>query len=562
MNYSFFDFLKLVGSLGMFLYGMKIMGEALQRLSGDKMRSILSAMTANRFLGVFTGFLVTAIIQSSSATTVMVVSFVNAGLISLVESIGVIMGANIGTTVTGWMISLLGFKVSISDYVLPLLGIGLPLVFSKVTRRRSLGEIMIGFALLFLGLDYLKASVPDINSNPEILEFLKNYTQWGYGSIILFMFFCTLLTIVIQSSSATMALTFVMCNQGWISFELAAAMVLGENIGTTITANLAATVANLSAKRAAMAHLVFNLIGVIWMLIVFKPFVGMVDNIITTNNGASPMVEMTAVPIALSMFHTLFNVINTFVMVWFVPQIKTIVVKILPQKESEEEEFHLKYITTGLLSTPELSLLQARKELQYYAKHSIKMFSFVERLMDESSDKKFNKLYAKVQKYEDVSDEVEVVIANYLSEVAQGKLSDFGRHRLRAMLKLVSDIESIGDCNYNLARTVNRMRESKIVFPDKIRAKLDLMFRFVEKALEEMKANLEKDEKQVILAKAKEIEDEINNYRTQLKSEHLENLRKGVYNYETGIVFADLFCECEKLGDYAINVSEALVEVK
>lgn len=279
MNYSFFDFLKLVGSLGMFLYGMKIMGEALQRLSGDKMRSILSAMTANRFLGVFTGFLVTAIIQSSSATTVMVVSFVNAGLISLVESIGVIMGANIGTTVTGWMISLLGFKVSISDYVLPLLGIGLPLVFSKVTRRRSLGEIMIGFALLFLGLDYLKASVPDINSNPEILEFLKNYTQWGYGSIILFMFFGTLLTIVIQSSSATMALTFVMCNQGWISFELAAAMVLGENIGTTITANLAATVANLSAKRAAMAHLVFNLIGVIWMLIVFKPFVGMVDNI-------------------------------------------------------------------------------------------------------------------------------------------------------------------------------------------------------------------------------------------------------------------------------------------
>lgn len=562
MSYSFFDFLKLVGSLGMFLYGMKIMGEALQRVSGDKMRSILSAMTANRFLGVLTGFMVTAVIQSSSATTVMVVSFVNAGLISLTESIGVIMGANIGTTVTGWMISLLGFKVSISDYVLPLVGIGLPLVFSKVTRNRAIGEIMIGFALLFMGLDFLKASVPDINSNPEILEFLKNYTQWGYGSILLFLLFGTLLTVIVQSSSATMALTFVMCSQGWISFELAAAMVLGENIGTTITANLAATVGNLSAKRAAMAHLVFNVLGVCWMLIVFRPFVGMVDHIIVRNNGASPFLAVASIPIALSLFHTLFNIFNTFLFVWFVPQIKKIVVFLIPQKESEEEEFHLKYITTGLLSTPELSLLQARRETQYFAKHTLKMFSFVEKLIDEKSDKKFHKLFAKIQKYEDVSDNVEVEIANYLGEVDLGKLSDFGRHRLRAMLKLVSDLESIGDSNYNLARTINRMRESKIVLPDKVRSKLDLMFRLVEKSLEEMKSNLEKDEKMVVLANAKQIEDEINQYRTQLKTEHLEYLRKGVYNYETGIVFNDLFSECEKLADYVINVSEALAEVK
>ena len=562
MDYSFFDFLKLVGSLGLFLYGMKIMGEALQRLTGDKMRSILSAMTANRVLGVLTGFLVTAVIQSSSATTVMVVSFVNAGLISLTESIGVIMGANIGTTVTGWLISVLGFKVSICDYVLPLIGIGLPLVFSRKTSRRATGEILIGFALLFMGLEYLKSSVPDVNSNPEVLEFLKHYTQWGYGLILLFLLIGTLITVVIQSSSATMALTFVMCNQGWISFELAAAMVLGENIGTTITANLAATVANVSAKRAALVHLVFNTLGVCWMLIVFRPFVGMIDNIITNNSGASPSVDMTMIPIALSLFHTIFNLTNTFIFIWFVPFLRNVVERLIPQNESEEEEYRLKYITTGMLSTPELSLLQARREIQFFAKHTQKMFHLVERLIDEKGDKKFNKLFARIQKYETISDKVEVEIANYLNEVAQGKLSDFGRHRLRAMLKLISDLESIADSNYNLARTINRMRDTKISLPDKTRARLSLMFGLVVKSLDEMISNVEKDEKLVVIAKAVEIEDEINNYRTKLKAWHLESLRKGTYNYETGIVFTDLFCECEKLGDYVINVSEALDEVK
>jgi phosphate:Na+ symporter len=562
MDYSFFDFLKLVGSLGLFLYGMKIMSEALQRVSGAKLRSILSAMTANRFLGVFTGFMVTTVIQSSSATTVMVVSFVNAGLITLVESIGVIMGANIGTTVTGWIISILGFKFSISQYVLPLIGVGLPMVFSKSTRRRSIGEIMIGFALLFLGLDFLKASMPSIDENPEILAFLQNYTNLGFGSVLIFLMVGTLLTFLIQSSSATMALTFVMVNQGWIPFELAAAMVLGENIGTTITANIAASVGNLSAKRAAMVHFLFNVAGVIWMLIIFKFFTQTVDNIITSLNGDSPATNPAVVPIALSLFHTSFNIINTFLFIWFVPKIRDVVVAILPQKQSEEEEFRLQYITAGLMSTPELSLLQARRETQFFAKHTIKMFGFVQKLLRENNDKKFNKLFAKIQKYESISDDVEVEIANYLSEVAQGKLSDFGRRRMQSMLKLVSDLESIGDSNFNLARTINRMYDNKIILPEEVLQKLELMFSMVQESLEMMRDNLEKDEKLVQLAKAREIENEINSFRNQLKAEHLEYLRTGVYAYEAGIIFNDLFSESEKLADYVINVSEALCEVK
>ncbi len=562
MEYSFFDFLRLVGSLGMFLYGMKIMSEALQRVAGSKLRSILSAMTANRFLGVFTGFLVTTVIQSSSATTVMVVSFVNAGLITLVESIGVIMGANIGTTVTGWLISILGFKFTISNYVLPLLGLGLPLVFSKSTRRRSTGEIMIGFALLFLGLDYLKTSMPSIDENPELLAFLQNYTNLGFGSVILFLMVGTVLTFLIQSSSATMALTFVMVNQGWISFEHAAAMVLGENIGTTITANIAASVGNLSARRAALVHLLFNLAGVFWMLLLFKPFTGLVAGWVHAINGESPANNPTLVPIALSLFHTSFNVINTAIFIWFVPQLRNLVVKLLPQKVSEEEEFRLQYITAGLMTTPELSLLQARRETQFFAKHTLKMFGFVQKLLREVSDKKFNKLYARIEKYETISDEVELEIANYLNEVAQGKLSDFGRRRLRSMLKLVSDLESIGDSNYNLARTINRMHDNKILLPDEVLQKLDTMFVLVQEALEQMRDNLEMDEKMVNLVKARQLEAGINNFRNQLKTEHLEYLRTNVYAYEAGIIFNDLFSESEKLVDYAINVSEALSEVK
>ncbi|WP_430811433.1 MULTISPECIES: Na/Pi cotransporter family protein [unclassified Carboxylicivirga] len=561
MNYSFFDFLTLIGSLGLFLFGMKMMSEALQKVAGDRMRKILSAMTSNRFFGVLTGFLVTTIIQSSSATTVMVVSFVNAGLMSLVESIGVIMGANIGTTITGWMITLLGFKVKISAYALPMIGLGLPLIFSKNSTRRSWGEFLVGFALLFLGLEYLKGSVPDIKQSPEVLSFLQNYTNLGFGSTVLFLIIGSILTVVIQSSSATMALTFVMCNQGWIPFHLAAAMVMGENIGTTITANIAASVGNVSAKRAARVHLIFNLLGVTWMLMVFPWFVDAIVHFVSKSNGVSPTESVSAIPTALSIFHTSFNVMNVLIFVWFVKFFEKIVIRMVPSSELEEEEFRLKFITTGMLSTSELSLMQARKEVHWFGKHSQKMFGFIRKLMVQDKDSKFSKQFARIEKYEGICDNIEVEIANYLSQVNQGKLSDVGRKRVRSMLKLVDDLESIGDCNYNLAKTINRMRNANIKFSDEVLKKLDLMFDLVDASLQVMISNLDDINEDIHMTKARQLEDEINNYRNQLKVEHLDNLKNGVYTYEAGIIFNDLFSECEKLADYVINVTEALAEV-
>lgn len=562
MNYSIFDFLTMVGSLGMFLFGMKMMSESLQKVAGSKMRSILSAMTSNRFFGVLTGFFVTTVVQSSSATTVMVVGFVNAGLITLKESIGVIMGANIGTTVTGWIITLFGFKVSISDYSLPMIAIALPLIFSRIGNRRSWGEFLLGFALLFLGLDFLKNSVPNINENPEIMSFVERFTDLGFTSTLIFLAIGTFLTIIIQSSSATMALTFVMCNQGWIEFPMAAAMVLGENIGTTVTSNIAASVGNLSAKRAARVHLIFNLLGVIWMLAIFNQFTYWIDHFVTHHNGVSPSESPAAIPTALALFHTSFNILNVLIFIWFTPLLQKLVIKMIPQRDKDsEEDFRLKFITTGMLSTPELSLLQAKKEVQFFAKHTSKMFGFFRKLLYETSDKKFNKLYTKIQKYEGICDNVEVEITNYLSQVSQHKISEHGRRRMRSMLKLVGDLESVGDCNFNLARSVNRMREKKITFSEEAMEKLELMFNLVEESLEIMRDNLNVDEQHVILDKAVQIEEQINNYRNQLKADHLDNLSKNVYSYEAGILFNDIFSECEKLGDYAINVSEALKEV-
>jgi phosphate:Na+ symporter len=562
MQYSFFDFLSLVGSLGLFLYGMKIMSEALQKVAGNKMRAILSAMTSNRVLGIFTGFLVTAIVQSSSATTVMIVSFVNAGLITLKESIGVIMGANIGTTVTGWIITLFGFKVNISAYALPLIGLGLPFIFSKSETRRSYGELLIGFAFIFMGLEYLKNSVPDIQDNPEVLSFLHQYTDKGVWTTLLFLGIGTLLTIVVQSSTATMALTFVMCNEGWIEFTQAAAMILGENIGTTITANIAAAIGNISAKRAARVHLIFNILGVVWMLTVFNNYTGLIDALMTKNGGVSPNESPAAIPTALSIFHSSFNVLNVLIFVWFTPLIQRFVEYIVPSQTKEaDEEFRLKYITTGMLSTSELSILQAKKEIQFYAKHTTKMFGFVRKMINEEKDKKFNKLFSKVKKYEGISDNVEVEITNYLSQISQYKLSELGRKRIKSMLKLSGDLESVADSNHILARTVNRMREKNITFNSSANEKLELMFNLVEEALAVMRENLQKDELVVSLTKARLLEDQINNYRNQLKSEHLDNLTNNVYSNEAGIIFNDLFSECEKLADYAINVSEALEEV-
>lgn len=561
MNYGLLDFLTLVGSLGLFLFGMKMLSESLQKVAGDKMRNILAAMTSNRFKGILTGMLVTMVVQSSSATTVMVVSFVNAGLLNLVQSIGVIMGANIGTTFTAWLISLLGFKFQISALALPLIGLSFPLLFSKNKKRQSWGELVIGFSLLFMGLDFLKSSVPNIGENPEILSFLSSYTNLGMGSVAIFIVIGTLLTVVIQSSSATMALTLVMCNQGWISYELAAAMVLGENIGTTITANIAAAVANVSAKRAARAHLIFNIFGVIWMFFIFKWYIGTIASTLIDMGAINPFENPEGVPIALSVFHSSFNLINTFLLVWFTPQIVKVVTKLIPTKEMEEEEFRLKHIGIGIMSTAELSLLQAKKEIIIYSKRTTKMFGIVRELFKETNDKNFQQIFERIAKYEDISDRVEVEIATYLNKVSSHDLSEESSKRLQAMFKIISDIESISDCNYNLARTFRRKKEANIWFNQEVRDNLNKMFDLVEESLQIMNANLEVGYTGINLGPAYEIEERINQYRNGLKEEHIKNVEGNKYKYQAGVIYNDLFSEAEKLADYAINVSEDVAEI-
>ncbi|MGE0078368.1 MAG: Na/Pi cotransporter family protein [Bacteroidales bacterium] len=564
MSYGILDFLNLLGSLGLFLFGMKMMSESLQKVAGDKMRSILSSMTSNRFMGILTGLLVTMVIQSSSATTVMVVSFVNAGLLTLVQSIGVIMGANIGTTVTAWLISLLGFKFSIVLIAIPLIGLGFPLLFSKKTSLKSWGELVVGFSLLFIGLDFLKNSVPRIDQSPELFSFLTNYANLGYLSVLIFLLIGTLLTIVIQSSSATMALTLVMCSQGWISFDLAAAMVLGENIGTTITANIAAFVGNASAKRAARAHLIFNLLGVTWMLIVFHPYTKIIGKLMVDYTGNSPFSDIASVPIALSIFHTSFNLINTSMLVWFTPLIVKIVTWIVPAKKEEDEEFRLVHINIGLLSTAELSLVQANKETLIFAKRTNKMFGFVKLLFNETNDKDFDNIFQRIEKYEGISDRVEVEIATYLNKVSTYELSDESSRKLQAMFRIISEIESVADSNYALARTMKRKRDSKIWFSQEIRNNMNKMFELLDEAISIMIQNLEAGQKNpnINLGPVYDVEERINNLRELLKEDHIKNVEANKYKYQTGVIYSDLFNDCEKMGDYIINVSEAIAEIE
>jgi phosphate:Na+ symporter len=445
---------------------MKSMSEALQKVAGDKLRSILAAMTSSRVKGIFTGFLITALVQSSSATTVMLVSFVNAGLINLIQAIGVIMGANIGTTITAWLISLLGFKFSISLISLPLIGISFPFMFAKSKKKKSYAELIIGFAMVFLGLDFLKESLPNIHEHPEILGFLANYTNMGIWSVFLFIVLGTLLTFIIQSSSATMALTLVMTNNGWIPYDMAAAMVLGENIGTTITANIAAMIANVSAKSAARAHLIFNLIGVFWVLLIFRFFLREIDQFLVGAGLASPFVSPQGVPVALSVFHTVFNVFNTILLMGFAPLIARVVTKLVPMKIEDEEEFRLQYINTGILSTAELSLFQAKKEISLYARRTQKMVSYARSLFNAKKEADVEFFYEKVEKYEEISDRMEVEIATYLTKLTGGHLSIQGSQRVQIMFKLIDNIESISDSCQNVGWAIYRKKQKKIVFTD------------------------------------------------------------------------------------------------
>ena len=560
MEYSFYDFLKLIGSLGLFLYGMKIMSEGLQKVAGDRLRSILTAMTTNRVTGVLTGVLITALIQSSSATTVMVVSFVNAGLLTLAESISVIMGANIGTTVTAWIISIFGFKVDMAAFALPLLAIALPLIFSGKSNRKSIGEFIFGFSFLFMGLSYLKANAPDLNANPEMLAFVQNYTDMGFFSILLFLFIGTILTMIVQASAATMAITLIMCANGWISLELGAALVLGENIGTTITANLAALTANTQAKRAALAHFVFNVFGVIWVLIIFHPFMELVNWVVDTFfQSNNPEV---AISYKLSAFHSIFNICNVCILIWGVKLIERTVCALIHPKE-EDEEPRLRFITGGMLSTAELSILQARKEIHLFAERTHRMFGMVQDLLHTEKDDDFNKLFSRVEKYENISDNMELEIANYLNQVSDGRLSSESKLQIRAMLREVTEIESIGDSCYNLARTINRKRQTNQDFTEKQYEHIHFMMKLTDDALAQMIVVVEKPEHQSIdINKSFNIENEINNYRNQLKNQNILDVNNKEYDYQMGVYYMDIIAECEKLGDYVVNVVEASSDVK
>lgn len=585
MDYGLFELLKLIGSLALFLYGMKLMSESLQKLAGNKMRQILTAMTANRLTGVLTGVFITALIQSSSATTVMVVSFANAGLLDLIGSIGVILGANVGTTITSWLVAVLGLgKFSMSDLALPIIGCTLPLLFSQKRSRKNWGEMFVGFGLLFLALRFLQEAMPtNLQDNPGIGDFIQNISNLGFRSWIIFLLIGAVLTTIFQSSSATVALTLVICTKGWIGYEDAAAMIMGENIGTTITANLAAAVANVQAKRAALAHFIINIFGVIWLFFIFDPFLHFIGDLSVTlhlshynpiysnpellNSTFTPEERAgvlssihAAMPLALSLFNTLAKGINVIILVWFTKLLAQIVSRLIPLKPGDDS-FTLKHIKIGLLSTPDASLFQAKQEISLYAQNTFSMFKRMLQAF-EMSKNDYEKEFDKLQIMEDESDQVEVDIANYLTKVSESRLTTENSQRVRAMFKIVSEIESVADSILNVAKAIMRRNAQGVVFPETLHTKLSHMFSLVGNSIEIMCQNLTQEYKDVNSKKAYEIEQTINNYRTFLKQEHLIAIEEKSYDYPTGILYTDIFAECEKIGDYTINVTEAIKEIR
>ena len=557
MDYGFFEILSLIGALGFFIYGMKVMSEGIQKVAGAKMRHILSSMTSNRFKGVFTGFALTSLVQSSSATTVLVVSFVNAGLLSLVESIGVIMGANIGTTITAWLISIVGFKVKIASYALPIIAVGFPMLFFNKDKMKFWGEVLIGFALLFMGLALLKDSVPDIKSNPEILAFVAEWSDMGFLSIVIFVGIGTLMTVIVQSSSAAMALTLVMANNGWIPFEIAAAMVLGENIGTTITANLAAIVGNVHAKRAAFAHFIFNVFGVSWIILILTPFLAGITLYMTNSGQLSPVDNPEAIPIALSIFHTSFNIINTLLLVGFVNFIAKVVTKVI--KSSGDDEFRLEYISTGMMNTAELSIEEARKETVRFGDIAVKMSGQFRELLQADKPKKQKKLMKKIRRYEEMTDQMEQEISKYLMAVSgSGTLSSEGTRRITSLLSIVNDLERIGDIFFQMSRDIDRLIKNEMSFKSKQVENLIEMMDLIDEALALMMTNLQSRPDSISLEPAMQKEKQIDKFRNKLRKELMKEMDKENYEPKRDGWYKDLFHLCEKLGDHIINVSEAI----
>ncbi|WP_286524855.1 Na/Pi cotransporter family protein [Duncaniella freteri] len=593
MSYSFLDLLCLLGSVALFLYGMKVMSEGLQKAAGDRLRNILSAMTRNRFTGMLTGILITALIQSSSASTVMVVSFVNAGLMSLGQSMAVIMGANVGTTFTAWIIALFGFKVNISAFVLPVIGLSIPLLFSKSSRNKSIGEFFIGFSFLFMGLDLISTYVPDLQSNPEMFAFLERYTSMGFGSVLIFTFVGLILTMVIQSSAATFAITLIMCSKGWIDFDLSCALVLGSNIGTTVTPLMASMGGNIAAKRTAMGHLLFNFLGTGWTLAIFFPFCHfaqwlteelgqgdpgalsafvnhieatdpdtynhLFDNTLPAGHPVSAQIAVMqqSVSIGLSVFHTVFNLINLSIMIWLTGLYVKIVEHLVPSRPNQEEEFQLKFIQIGMVSSSELNISQAEKEIVVYSQRVQRMIGMAQNIIHcKDNSEEFTKQFSRLEKYEEISDRMEIEIADYLNRCSEGRLSNEGKHRIAAMFRIVSEIESIADCCYGIGKILIRKRESNAQFSEEIYHNIDSMFIAVEAAMTNQILLLRDVEhaQQKDIITSYNYEREINNLRNQFRSANVENINEHHYEYQAGIYFMDVIGSLEKIGDYIINV--------
>ena len=560
----------LLGALGMFLYGMNLMSSGLQKAAGDKLRSFLSAMTSNPAKGVLTGLGVTTVIQSSSATTVMVVSFVNAGLLTLAQAISVIMGANIGTTVTAWLVAWLGFKADISILAVPMMLFGFLFSNSKKNQYQNIGELIVGFSLLFLGLSFMKNSVPDLRETPQVLEFVTTWASHGFGSVLLFLAFGTVLTLVLQSSSATMAITLIMLSMGWIPFHMACAMVLGENIGTTITANIAASVGNTQAKRAAMSHTIFNVFGVIWALILFQPFTALVGKIIELFGLPNPATEgfavvegsvntSTAALYGLSMLHTLFNTINTLILIWFIKLIEKAVVWMIKPKNQDKEPFRLKYISAGPLATPELAAEQAFDEIIHFAQISRNGLGYAKQAISADA-KHFDELREKLVKYEEISDRVECEIAAFLNGVLAGDISEATSLKIKAMYKIIGELESLGDSGEAISRMLSRRNEHKKTFDEATVEKINLMLAKVDTAYEVMIANLTAahEGRLTTIKNAYDAEEQINVLRNELREAEIEALEENNKNYQTSVYYIDIINELEHMGDYMINISQSL----
>ena len=568
----FLQLLTLLGALGMFLYGMNMMSSGLQKAAGNRLRNLLSAMTSNSFKGVMTGLGITSIIQSSSATTVMVVGFVNAALLTLDQAIGVIMGANIGTTVTAWLISLLGFKMDISVLAVPLMAVGFIMSIAKSEKYKNISEFIIGFSLLFLGLSLMKNSVPDLRETPEILSFIQQWTGYGFGSVIIFLVFGTILTLILQSSSATMALTLIMMSLGWIPFDMAAAMVLGENIGTTITANIAAAVGNPNARRAALAHTFFNIFGVIWALILFRPFLSLVGIIITWLGYPNPTlinyaagieagsVESTAALYGVSMLHTLFNTINTFILIWFIPLIVRFVTWAIKNKpEDEEQTVRLKFINAGPMGTAELAIVEAKKETIHFAQICHNGLGYIRSAIHAKDENEFETYRKKLVKYEEIADRIEYEIASFLNSLPQESISEDTRQKVKAMYKIIGELESLGDSGESISRILSRRNIHNKQFTEQHIEKIDTMLSLVDKAYKIMINNLETTENTSDnLRCAVDCEIEINDMRNTLREAEILKIEENSSEYQSSVYYLDIISEIERMGDFMINISEAL----